>query len=257
LNSNQTDSDDSVRQINVVKHRVLSLILYKDRQLTELRGFCFQRRLGSVLACDKTYNLGAIYVTPTVYVNQALERTATGAKPIFFGPIFLHGHSDTETYNQFFGHLSGCIMDCNFSELTWGSDQEQATRKSFKHFFPRSSSVICTRHLKENVRHYLSDKIGVQSRDRTGNVAALLDDGGLVSCTEPVSFANAVDRFWRDFLETDTREAHEFSNYFDSTNKPSLRDNMLAGRNGWTSNHCESMNNVLKKLSSVAAREAS
>ena len=65
-----------------------NVILYNDRQIHEIAGFCFSQSCGSVLGFDKTFNLGAIYVTVSVYKNMALTRKATMDVPIFIGPIF-------------------------------------------------------------------------------------------------------------------------------------------------------------------------
>jgi len=144
-------SDNFVRCVVVTRDRVPSVILYTDRQIQDLKSFCFSRPDGSVLGFDKTYNLGAMFVTPSVYKNPALIRRRTNDSPIFIGPLFVHGHSDVDTYGQFFGHLSLKLIDSNSQQLTLGSDDELAVRKCFKHFFPRAATVVCSRHLKENV----------------------------------------------------------------------------------------------------------
>jgi len=55
-----------------------------------------------VWSFDKTFNLGPMYVTVSTYTNQALNRESTGSSPVFFGPMFIHGHLDTDTFNTFF-----------------------------------------------------------------------------------------------------------------------------------------------------------
>jgi hypothetical protein len=86
-----------VRVVVASDARVPSVILYTDRQLRELKYFCFRGTAGSVLAVDKTFNLGNIYVTVCVYKNLALQRKRTGENPISIGPIFFtrsFGYSD-------------------------------------------------------------------------------------------------------------------------------------------------------------------
>ena len=61
---------------------------------------------------------------------MTLNRHRTDDNPIFIGPIFLHGHSDFETYSQFFGHLSAKLVDSDAHKLTLGSDEELAMRKN-------------------------------------------------------------------------------------------------------------------------------
>jgi len=101
-----------------------------------------------------------MFVTPSVYKYSALIRRRTNDCPIFIGLLFIHGHSDVDTYGQFFGHLSLKLIDCNSQQLTLGSDDELAVRKCF---FPRASTVACSRHLKENVGHKLDELLGSSS----------------------------------------------------------------------------------------------
>lgn len=71
---NMMQHDDFVRCIISTKNRVPSVVLYTDDdQLRDVREFCFDKT-GSVLAFDNTYNLGDIYVTPSVYKNKAMMR---------------------------------------------------------------------------------------------------------------------------------------------------------------------------------------
>jgi hypothetical protein len=81
--------DDFVRFVGVSTARVPSIVLYTDRQIRDIKSFCFNRSEGSVLGFDKTYNLSSMYVTPSVYKNVALVRRSTGVTPLFMGPVFI------------------------------------------------------------------------------------------------------------------------------------------------------------------------
>ena len=62
-------NDNFVRHVAASGHRVTSVVLYTDRQIHELKAFCFASPNGSVLSFDKTFSLGSIYVTVSVYKN--------------------------------------------------------------------------------------------------------------------------------------------------------------------------------------------
>ena len=126
---NMMVTDSFIRFIGALRTRVPNVILYSDRQIRELKAFCFGGRLGSVLSFDKTFNLGSIYVTPSVYKNTALSRKRTGDSPLFLGPVFLHGHSDRLNYGLFFSHLALMLMDRDQHALTLGADDELALRQ--------------------------------------------------------------------------------------------------------------------------------
>jgi hypothetical protein len=67
-------------------------------------------------------------------------------------PIFLHGHSDTETYSFYFSHIASRLLDRSFTLLTIGSDEEYAMRKAMTHAFPEAVEVTCTSHLEKKHR---------------------------------------------------------------------------------------------------------
>lgn len=239
-------TDNFVRRVVAQKDRTPSILLYTDRQVNDIKSFCFDRNRGSVLGFDKTYNLGAVYVTPCVYKNTALNRKRTNEHPVFLGPIFIHGRSDTDTYADFFGHLSAKFMGCDFQALTLGSDDERAMRKCMMHFFPRARVVVCSRHLHENVRRKLDELLGKSSDIRVRLLDALFGPTGLKSLDNVVSFDSAVDKMRNPtgLLSTCPKQ---FEQYFDHRVLPLMRDNCIAGRSTWTNNNCESMNHVLKQ----------
>jgi len=153
--------DSFIRFVGASQSRVPNVMLYDDRQIREIKAFCFAADSASVLSFDKTFNLESIYVTPSVYKNTAVNRKCTGDHPVFLGPIFLHGHSDRLNYGMFFSHLSLLLMDCNQQALMLGSDDETALHQCMQAFFPRAALISCTRHLQENVRQQLEERIGL------------------------------------------------------------------------------------------------
>ena len=62
---------------------------------------------------------GAIYVTIAVFKQLAVIRKDTGDHPIVFGPIGLHGHSDTVAWSPFFSLLTVVLSDMS-SPLSFG-----------------------------------------------------------------------------------------------------------------------------------------
>jgi hypothetical protein len=54
-------------------------------------------------------------------------------------------------------------------------------RKSMKHYFPRASTVVRSRHLKENVGRKLDDLIGKSSQVRQQIMAELFGTTGLIA----------------------------------------------------------------------------
>jgi hypothetical protein len=152
-------SEPFVQSVQVATDKVPTIILYNERQIQDIRNYCFNRQDGSVFSCDKTFNLSSLFLTVTTYQNKGLKWANDDKEeptyPVFFGPLFLHGNSDTASYNVFFSHLAGLLMDSPNQQLRFGSDDERAMRKSIMHCFPSASILSCTRHLKV-YRYFIS-----------------------------------------------------------------------------------------------------
>ena len=239
-------TDNFIRFVIGQRDCVPSIVLYNERQISDIKSFCFDRRAGSVLAFDKTFNLGAVYVTPSVYKNVALNRIRSDDQPIFLGPVFIHGKSDFETYAHFFGHLSGRLAGMDFQSLTLGSDDEKSIRKCMMHYFYRAATVACSRHLRENVGRKLDELVGKSSDIRRRLMDSIFGTTGLVTLDNITSFDTAIERL----RATDGLLASgpaDFRHYFDTRIVPLMRDNCVAGLGSWTNNNCESMNHVLKQ----------
>ena len=240
----QSADDRFVRVVIASEARVPSDILYTERQLRELKYFCFRGVAGSVLSVDKTFNLGNIYVTVCVYKNLALQRKRTGEHPVCIGPIFLHGHSDISTYSFFFSHIASRLHDCQFTSLTLGSDEEAAIRRCLSLAFSGSQIIACSRHIAENVTRKLETLYGSKTDEYRSLHKALLGDGGLSSCSDIVSFDATVDLIRNKEL---SNAPAKFVAYFCNRLVPLLRANVSAGRVGWTNNNAECVNHILKQ----------
>ena len=48
---------DVIRFVGAVPNRVPTVILSSDKQIRDIKAFCFHGRNGSVLSFDKTYNV--------------------------------------------------------------------------------------------------------------------------------------------------------------------------------------------------------
>jgi len=147
-------TDDFIQSITLTQACVPCVILYNKRQLCDLGQLCFHKQIGSVWSFDKTYNLGHMYVTVSVYRNVVLQRPGSNVSPTFIGPLFIHGNSDFASYSVFLNHLAACLCDCDFKQLRVGSDGEASLRKAVKFNMRGVCLVSCTRHLCENLRRY-------------------------------------------------------------------------------------------------------
>ena len=55
-----------------------------------------------IISVDRTFNLGPMFLTTTVYKHFNVLRTGTEDYPLFIGPMFLHWEASFQTYADFF-----------------------------------------------------------------------------------------------------------------------------------------------------------
>jgi len=247
FNTVQSDrllADPFVRYVVANGKRVPSVILYTECQIRKLKAFCFNGPSGSILSFDKTFNLGAIYVTVAVYKNLAVVRRRTNEHPLFIGPLYLHGYSDAETYSFFFSHIASRLLDCPSSQLTVGADEEQAMRKAMSHAFHDALQVTCSRHLQTNSDKKLDSLVGRRSDIRRTVHNALFGSDGLTSCDDVITFDKKVKHIRNNVLSNCPPAMLQ---YFESCLHSLLHDNVVAGRPGWTNNNSESVNHIIKQ----------
>ena len=63
-----------MKHLNEVDHPVITL--YSKQQITDVKCFCGTGR--TFLGVDKTYNLGDVHVTPTVFKDFSVKRKDSG-----------------------------------------------------------------------------------------------------------------------------------------------------------------------------------
>ena len=161
------------------KDQVPNVICYTNEQIIDLKHFV-RNSNNQAIGIDRTFNLGNYYVTTLVYKNQRVvrkESTKTNkhdnqdlpAQPIFLGPVLLHKDATYKTYKSFLEHIKTELeSDIEAVELRlpesieFGTDDEKALTKAIDNVFPSSIRVLCTKHLKDNVKHYLQNRVGME-----------------------------------------------------------------------------------------------
>ena len=246
---NVIHSHPFVQAIFHIKNHVPSIVLYTKYQIEDIRRFSCSGPIGisTVLGVDKTFNLGQLHVTATVFKHLGVVRPSTCMNPIFLGPILIHGNSDIKTFSTFFHFLSLELQNTSSSPVI-GSDDEKAIRNAACFVFKNSKLISCERHLKNNVISYLRDKIGTSNAIRTRIVNSIFGPAGITSSPSLAIFTERI-------IQTNTvinKQAASFENYFSSRLLPILRQNLntILSRpevnHGWTNNNSESMNHILK-----------
>ena len=177
------------------KFKVPLIILYTDDQAKDFKRSCCAGPLAksAVIGCDKTFNFGPVHLKITCFKQPIVNRTSTCESPIFFGPMLLHGNSDTDTYLLFFQQLSALSRGTE-SQPVLGTDDEGA--------------------LTNDIDHCLSDMLRV--------TACIFGDDGMATALDDVSFS-IRERRAHDLIELTTPT---FLDCFDRQVIPLLKLNM-------------------------------
>ena len=242
------------------KDQVPSVICYTADQMTDLRHF-LKNDKSEPLGIDRTFNLGSFYVTTIVYKNQRVVRKEAEQKPnndvhpIFMGPVLLHKEANYKVYKTFLEHVATEVdneietVELRVSDkMEFGSDDEKALTKAIEHVFPLTERLLCTKHLKDNIKHYCQNKVGMPKNDREMIMARLFSENGLADANSTVDFDNKCHE-----LESSTKEKYPvFARYLETNLEPRLRKHVFQpnrkrhGEKMWTNNNAESLNNILK-----------
>lgn len=112
------------------------------------------------MGIDRTFNVSTVYAT-CIVIKQKRVLSQTGKEnPLFLGPVYLHRSSKLEDYSIFLSAVKAAIMAHvtieemkDFEEkITFGSDDEKALVKAIQSVFPLSKRILCSLHLKKNLR---------------------------------------------------------------------------------------------------------
>ncbi|CAC5399213.1 unnamed protein product [Mytilus coruscus] len=164
--------------------------------------------------------------------------------------MLLHKDASYTTYRAFFSHISATLeLAINDVELRlhenieFGSDDEKAIEKAF----PTAKRRLCTKHLKDNVQHYLQDRVGVSTQERKNIINTIFGDHGIASADDTLQFARA-DSELKDLCAN----YPQFLKYYEQSFKPGVQEfvnapnRRLSTKQLWTNNNAESMNRVMK-----------
>jgi hypothetical protein len=105
---NMMNNHPFIQEIVQTKGKPPMVILYTEEQIKDVKKFCVickDTSMNSILGMDRTFNLGACFVTLTVFKNNHLLRRSTQRPPIMLGPLFLHWDGTCSTYHCLFSHL--------------------------------------------------------------------------------------------------------------------------------------------------------
>lgn len=242
------------------KDQVPNIILYTEEQILDLKHF-IKNAKNQQIGIDRTFNLGNYYVTTLVYKNQRIIRKPTQSTeeleehPIFLGPVMLHKDATYKTYKAFLEHVKtelesevGAVELRLSQNMEFGTDDEKALTKAIDHVFPSATRLLCTKHLKDNVKHYLQNNVGMEKSLRENVMSKIFGEDGITDANCTIDFESRSE----DLKVSMHKDFPRFENYFEKNLKDRLKQYVFepcrddSVKRNWTNNNAESINNILK-----------
>lgn len=130
---------------------------------------------GLPISIDPTFNFGAFEVTPLTYRHHIVESKSKNFAgkwnpALLLGPTLIH-HSKTEDVFDTGLRVMSRKTELSSAKIGIVTDGEEALIKACKNNFPKSISLRCTNHFKENCKDFLKS-VGIVGITKQ---AALLD----------------------------------------------------------------------------------
>ena len=151
-------SNQFIRDVKCLREP--AVVISVERQLNDLVRFCTVRGNFGIMTVDPTFCLGDFDVTVITYCHLLLLSRKTNQPPALIGLILIHYKKTFGTYLYFASLLVGLRK-----ELCFGTDGERALSDAFQHACPESLHLICSIHVKKNVKAKLQE-LGVSEQSR-------------------------------------------------------------------------------------------
>ncbi|KAL3861921.1 hypothetical protein ACJMK2_007933 [Sinanodonta woodiana] len=100
-----------------------------------------------------------------------------------------------------------------------GSDDEKALTKAIEHVFPSARQYLCTKHLKDNIKFYLQNKVEIDKVESDKVMRSLFGSKSIMEANTTIKFENRLDK-----LEQLIKEKFDsFEQYYVNNLKPRLQ----------------------------------
>lgn len=135
-------------------------------------------------------------------------------------------------------------------DIEFGSDDEKAMTNAVSDAFPQAGRCLCTKHMKDNVKHYLQNRVGVDTNERKEIMDSLFGALGIANADDTIDFEEKKSVELKDKLA----EYPQFKTYFEKRLKERInsfvnvprRHNKEISEKLWTNNNAESIHHVFK-----------
>lgn len=241
-----------------------AIVVFTNNQLNDMIRFCTSAVEFCILTVDPTFSLGDFDVTPITYRHLLLETDRGKTHPVFLGPTLIHYRKTFATYLFFSSTLIGASPALQ-GIRAFGTDGEQALSQAFKHGFPYSHHLLCSIHMRRNVKekckeYFLSsDSTNLILNGIFGTKVGDTYTEGLVDAMDDADFQNKLDfliKSWQELPMSSTANLEGFVSWFKAHKSHAIQSCMIRSIReecglgspplAFTTNASESINAVIK-----------
>ena len=73
-------------------------------------------------------------------------------------------------------------------DIEFGTDDEKPLTKAIDYVFPSATRLLCTKHLKDNVNHYLQNNVGIEKGLRENVMSRIFGEDGITDANSTIDF---------------------------------------------------------------------
>ncbi|CAB3977879.1 Hypothetical predicted protein [Paramuricea clavata] len=250
-----------------------AIIMFKQYYITLKRDPSYKRRISFLTQCPENMEsmknlavveyIGAFCQKPEPHgnskkttsecvrtsctVKRKLEEMTETNKALAPRDIYEH-MENLRDVKQFCTPTQISQIGTQISQIVIGSDEEVALLKAIKQCFPAAVQVLCTRHLEENVRRYLTNKVGLDDKSRKTIISKIFGKNRLILCNSSKNF----ELTYIKLLDKFHKRLPSFKDYFIKIAEK-IRSGVFQARLNnkwipidWKNSSCESMNHIIK-----------
>ncbi|XP_068200871.1 uncharacterized protein [Palaemon carinicauda] len=183
-----------VQVVTSSKGKRMSVVMYVDDQLLDLKRFCCYSGMNetTILSFSNIHDCCGLTLTYSVFKNLSVFRKNSKQNPLFPGPLFLHEKSDFTSYTTLFVQLASQLGK-DTSQLIIISEGKEM-QNAFLQAFPNGISLSSIQYLQKEFCQFLKEQKIMQPEKRNLIRAAVFGEEGIISAKDTNVFSDRMER---------------------------------------------------------------
>ena len=213
--------DDNFVRVYDVTDNVMSVVLFDNRQLADIKKFCCNDEgYRSSLTVDTTFKFGEYFVVTTSYRHLQLK-TVRGNHPVLLGPLMVTHKLERSNYRTLFDTMTRIEPSLSTSLSAFVTDGEKALSNALHESFPTAVGRMCITHIERNIKHCIENKLKLTKSFTyivLGDLRGNSQHKGLIHCDTYTEFCGNLQQLYSKWNDREREEIPhkepQFAAYF-------------------------------------------